>query len=230
VSARPIHEGARAVFFDAVGTVLLPDPGAPAVYAESAARFGLPAGPELIRARFLEAYLREEAADEQAGWATSEDREVARWRAIVRETLPGAPEECFEQLYSHFARPQAWRVPAEAVALFERLTDRGLRLGLASNYDSRLESVVAGRPELSPLAGLLVISSQVGVRKPGAGFFERLVDLAGCRQAEAVLVGDDYWNDYLGATAAGLRSVLLDPAGRHPDVPERVVSLSQLTA
>jgi putative hydrolase of the HAD superfamily len=228
VSGRLIPDGTRVVVFDAVGTVLIPDPGAVAVYAAAAARYGLPADPAVIRDRFREAFRKEELADERAGWVTSEERELARWRAIVRETLPGAPEECFEQLYRHFAKPESWRVPAEAVALFAHLTARGLRLGLASNYDSRLESVLAGRPELEPVAGLVVISSHIGVRKPAAGFFERLTKLAGCRPGEAVLVGDDYGNDYLGATAAGLRAVLLDPGGKHPDVPERVGSLGEL--
>ena len=229
MSNRLIPEGIRAVFFDAVGTVLHPTPGAPVIYAEAAARYGLPADPGVILDRFREAFRLEEAADERAGWATSEEREVARWRAIVRATLPGAPDECFDELYHHFARPEAWRVPDDAPALFDHLTGRGLRSGLASNYDSRLESVLAGRPELAPLADRVVISSRVGVRKPGAGFFERLTELAGCRPGEVVLVGDDYENDYLGATAAGMRAVLLDPKGRHPDVPERVASLRELS-
>lgn len=223
----PVHT--RAVFFDAVGTVLHPTPGAPAVYAEAAAGYGLTIDPATILARFREAFRREEVADERAGWETSEEREVARWRAIVRESLPGAPDECSELLYYHFARPEAWCVPDEAVALFDHLTCRGLRLGLASNYDSRLDSVVAGRPELGPLARLVVISSRVGYRKPGARFFERLTALVGCRPDEVLLVGDDYENDYLGATAAGMRAVLLDPKGRHQEVPERVASLNDLS-
>jgi putative hydrolase of the HAD superfamily len=226
---RLIPDGTRAVFFDAVGTVLHPYPGAPVVYAAAAARYGLPADPGAILDRFREAFRLEEAADEQAGWLTSEGRELARWRTIVRATVPGAPDECFDELFHHFARPGAWRVSDDAPALFAHLADRGLTLGLASNYDSRLESVLAGRPELAPLAGLVVISSRVGVRKPGAGFFERLTELAGCRPDEVVLVGDDYENDFLGATAAGMRAVLLDPKGRHQQVPARVAALAELT-
>ncbi|HET6574346.1 MAG TPA: HAD family hydrolase [Fimbriiglobus sp.] len=218
----------RAVFFDAVGTVLHPTPGAPVVYAEAAARYGLPADPAAILERFRAAFRREEEADERSDWVTSEGREVARWRTIVRETLPGAPDVCFELLYNHFARPDAWRVPEEAVALFDHLAGRGLRLGLASNYDSRLESVLAGRPELAPLDGMVVISSRVGVRKPGAEFFARLTELSGCSHSEIVLVGDDYKTGFLGATAAGMRAVLLDPKGRHPDMSERVAALGDL--
>lgn len=221
--------GARAVFFDAVGTVLHPVRGAPAVYADAAVRYGLPGDPAAILARFRDSYLRQEAIDEAAGWVTDEAREFERWQAIVRETLSGAPAECFDLLYRHFAKPESWEVPADAAGLFERLAGRGLVLGLASNYDSRLRSVLAGRPELERLGGRVVVSSEVGVRKPGAGFFARVADLAGCRRQEVVLVGDDLENDYRGARAAGMRAVLLDPSGRHSSVPDRVTSLDELS-
>lgn len=220
--------GAKAVFFDAVGTVLHPVRGAPAVYADAAVRYGLPGDPAAILARFRDAYLRQEAIDEAAGWVTDEAREVERWRAIVRETLPGAPDVCFDLLYQHFAEPNAWEVPDGATELFEELAGRGLALGLASNYDSRLRSVLAGRPELDLLCRNVVVSSEVGVRKPGAAFFARVAELAGCRRPEVVLVGDDLGNDYLGATAAGIRAVLLDTRGRYPDVRERIESLGEL--
>lgn len=221
-------DGVRAVFFDAVGTVLHPEPGAPAVYAAAAERFGLTADPAVILARFREAYLREEAADRAAGWLTSEGREVERWRAIVAESLPGSPAACFDDLYGHFAGPAAWRVPADAPPLFAALAARGLTLGLASNYDSRLEAVLAGRPELAPLAGRVVVSSRVGVRKPGAGFFAAVASAAGCRPDEILLVGDDLDNDFRGATAFGMRAVLLDPRGRYADVTPRIAALAEL--
>jgi FMN phosphatase YigB (HAD superfamily) len=66
------------------------------------------------------------------------------------------------------------------------------------------------------------------VRKPGAVFFHKLSELAGCGADEIVLVGDDYANDYLGAQAAGLRAVLLDPTGRWPAATERIRRLDDL--
>jgi putative hydrolase of the HAD superfamily len=218
----------RAVFFDAVGTVLFPDPGAPHVYAETAAAFGLPADPAAVLAKFKAAFRREEEVDRAGGWVTSEQREEDRWRAIVAESLPGAPAGVFESLYGHFARPEAWRVPDGTAAMLEELAARGVVLGLASNYDSRLETVLAGRPELAWLRGRVVISSQVGVRKPGAGFFTEVLARAGCEPGEILFVGDDVENDYEGATAAGFRAVLLDPAGRWPEVARRVKRLDEV--
>lgn len=220
--------GTKAVFFDAVGTVIHPAVGAPTIYARTAEQYGLTVTPTEVLERFTAAFLAEERVDATAGWVTSEAREVARWQAIVATALPGAPADCFDSLYGHFSKPEAWEVPAEASELLDRLASAGLALGLASNYDSRLRSVLAGRPELAPLRSRVVISSEVGVRKPAVGFFAHVAAVAGCHANEIVFVGDDLGNDYQGATAAGMTAVLLDPGDRHPDIRPRVRSLSEL--
>ncbi|MFO0852224.1 MAG: HAD-IA family hydrolase [Gemmataceae bacterium] len=223
-----IPPDARAVFFDAVGTVIHPSVGAPAVYARAAARYGVNLTADEVFARFTAAYRVEERADAAAGWVTSEGRERDRWRAIVSAALPGSPSDCFDELFAHFGRPDAWAVPPEASELFDRLSTCGVVIGLASNYDRRLRSVVDGRPELSPLRERVVVSSEVGFRKPAAAFFRAVVAAAGCRADQIVFVGDDVGNDFRGATAAGMRAVLLDPADRHPGQTPRVRSLAEL--
>lgn len=222
--------GVRTVFFDAVGTLLFPDPGAPTIYAETARRHGLSLSPAEVRERFVAAYRREEEADAAAGWVTSERRERDRWRIIVTETLAGVsdPDACYRHLFDHFARPAAWKLAPDAPAVLAALSARGLLLGLGSNYDERLWPVLAGFPELDPLKGRVLISAAVGVRKPGAGFFLEAARAAGCAASEVLFVGDDLGNDYEGATAAGMPAVLLDPHDRHPAVPHRVTALAEL--
>ena len=139
----------RAVAFDAVGTLLFPDPGAPAVYEAAARRLGLPHAGLLDRLRA--SYLAEEDVDRAAGWVTSEAREVARWRAIVAASVPGSDESLFRELYDHFAAPDSWRVAPGAAPAIAFLQSCGYRLVLASNYDSRLDRVLDGKPELAPL-------------------------------------------------------------------------------
>ena len=220
----------RAVYFDAVGTVIHPARGAPAMYAEAARRYGLAVEPADVLPRFVEAYRAHEAIDAAGGWRTDEAREVARWRAIVAHALPGSPEECFRDLYDHFATPDAWVCQPDAAPTFEHLHALGLTLGLASNYDARLRSVVAGRPELARLAGRVLVSAALGVRKPGAKFFDAVVASAGCAAGDILFVGDDVDNDYAGATAAGMVAVLLDPHDKHPEVPRRVRRLGEVVA
>jgi len=122
-------------------------------------------------------------------------------------------EACFRELYEHFAHASAWRLTEGTGDLLRRLADRGLMIGMASNYDARLRRVVAGFAELSPVQ-YLVISSAVGFRKPAREFFAAVVRSAACRPADVVHVGDDAANDYDAAIAAGLRAVLI---GERPD-------------
>jgi len=225
-----IPPNTRAVFFDAVGTLLFPEPSAPVVYAETARRFGLVLSQGDVRTRFVAAYHVEETADAGTDWTTSEERERERWRRIVTDTLVGVtdPDGCYRHLFDHFAQPGAWRVAHDAADVFAALRARGFRLGLGSNYDERLWSVLAGFPELAPVCDRVLISAAVGVRKPGEGFFRAVARAAECSVSDVLFVGDDFGNDYEGATAAGMPAVLLDPHNRYPDVPHRIASLIEL--
>jgi putative hydrolase of the HAD superfamily len=58
-------------------------------------------------------------------------------------------------------------------------------------------------------------SAELGIRKPDGRIFEDVLVALGARADEAVYVGDSYEADYLGASAAGIRAILIDPAGKH---------------
>jgi len=99
------------------------------------------------------------------------------------------------------------------------LTNRGIAVGVASNFDARLVALLDGIPVLAPLRGRCVVSSLVGWRKPAAEFFAALAAACGCEPGRILYVGDDLRNDIDGATAAGLRAVLYDPDGRSTQTP-----------
>jgi putative hydrolase of the HAD superfamily len=221
--------GVRAVFFDAVGTLIYPDPPAPVVYAAAGHARGSRLDVSEITARFRTAFRREEEEDRRLGWRTGEEREARRWRHIVAAVLDDVtdPEGCFQELFAHFAQPGAWRCPAEVGPVLQELSRQGYQLGLASNYDGRLRGVAAGRPELGAVRHL-VISSEVGWRKPAGEFFAVVCRVAGLPPDQVALVGDDRVNDYEGARDAGLQPVLFDPGDRDPELPPRVSSLREL--
>jgi putative hydrolase of the HAD superfamily len=222
-------EGVRAVFFDAVGTLLDPDPPAAEVYSEVASRHGLDIAVAKVRERFLASYRAEEEVDRASGWVTSEVREAMRWRRIVSDSLVGVrePDACFHELFGHFARPDAWRLNPQASALLKGLLERGIDVGIGSNFDARLLAVVEGYPELASLRDRIVISARVGYRKPALEFFREVVRIAGCAPDQILFVGDEVDNDYEGALSAGLNSVLFDLHGDGTGLI-RVSNLSQI--
>jgi putative hydrolase of the HAD superfamily len=117
-------------------------------------------------------------------------------------------------------------LPSDAVATVQGLADRGYVLGLASNYDSRLRDVLAEMPALSAIRHV-VISAEVGWRKPAAEFFAALCRTLGRAPEQILFVGDDRGNDYDGARSARLNAVLFDPRGKELGV-ERIARLGEL--
>lgn len=217
----------RAVFFDAVGTLIHPAEPPARTYAAAAARHGVVLDETEIHRRMGAAFRAEEERDRAAGWITSEGREMERWRNIVSACL--GDDRCFPELWDHYAKPGAWTVDPDAAEILEGLRDRGLTLGLASNLDGRLLHVVNGHGVLAQLQPRIVVSSQVGYRKPSGYFFAELMGtLSNILSDTVVYVGDDLENDYRGACAMAMRAVLLDPLGRHPAIANRIAKLDEL--
>jgi putative hydrolase of the HAD superfamily len=203
----------RAIFFDAVGTLICPEPSAIDVYAAVGRSFGSRLDHAAIKARFRAAFRRQEDYDREHGYRTNDEREGLRWRTIVAEVLDDVTDAgtCFRALFAHFANPAAWRCVEEAESVLRDLSEKGYRLGLASNFDKRLHAVVDGLPQLRWL-GSRVVSAEVGYRKPHVRFFEKVCEASDAEPGQILLVGDDFANDYEGAVAAGLSAVLYDPA------------------
>lgn len=220
----------RAIAVDAVGTLIHPEPSAAHVYAAVGARFGSRLALEEIQRRFRAAFARQEDIDAANALRTDEGRELMRWRHIVAEVLDDVddPRRCFELLYEHFRRPESWRVNPDAPAVLGELRRRGYRLALASNFDARLRPIAASLPGLAAIAQLL-ISSEVGWRKPAPQFFAALGAQLEVPAADVLLVGDDRVNDFDGAIQAGLQAILFDPRGRALELgKQRIGKLEEL--
>jgi len=220
----------QVIVFDAVGTLIHCEPPAAQVYAEVARRFDSRLSLEDISRRFRQAFGRQEEIDRSQDWLTDEGREYQRWRAIVAETLDDVSdgEATFRALYDHFARPEAWRLDADAPGLIRQLREQRRCVALASNFDHRLRPILHGLIELPSLAQLF-ISSELGWRKPAPAFFKMIADGLGVPKSALLFVGDDLSNDYHGARDAGYTAVLLDPMNRHPQLgQDRVERLGDL--
>src|SRR5438552_2355010 len=101
--------GVHWILFDAVGTLMFPDPPVAEVYSAAAARFGSRLSLAEIQKRFPIALDRNFSGE----CATSEANERRRWQQIVREVLSDIPQSTdtvFEHLWQHFADPRYWRL------------------------------------------------------------------------------------------------------------------------
>ncbi|HXY32710.1 MAG TPA: HAD-IA family hydrolase [Planctomycetaceae bacterium] len=211
----------RWIAFDAVGTLIQPNPAAGAIYHRVGMRHGSRLSADEVAGRFRTIFARaDQSGDRKCGcleagdhWHTCETRERLKWEQIVRSVLDdvAAPEACFAELFAHFGRPDAWACFPDVGASLARLRQAGFRLAVASNFDARLHPVMDGLPELAPIE-LRVVSSEVKYRKPSRHFFDALVRKANCAAHEILFVGDDPQVDVAAAQAAGLCAWQIDRA------------------
>ena len=98
---------------------------------------------------------------------------------------------------------------ASTHALLESLRGRGLKLALVSNTASPewLLRPVLERQGLVERLDAIVLSSEVGKRKPHPAIFERALAEVQAEPGEALFVGDRLVADVAGASRVGLRTV-----------------------
>lgn len=225
-----------AVFFDAAGTLIAVNGSVGGIYADLARRHGRAVDRADVEAGFGRAFA---AAPVMAfpGAAAGDlpGLEKQWWREVVRQVFsPLGPfagfDDYFDELYAFFAQPRAWRLYPDTRPTLAALHDRGLRLGVISNFDSRLFGLLDGLG----IAGFfdpVVISTRAGAAKPQAAIFDHALAHHRLAPEHAVHIGDSYEMDILGAEAAGLQPVLIDrraeAAGSHAHL---VTSLTQLPA
>lgn len=200
----------KTIVFDAVGTLIYPDPEVAAVYRQVGERFGSRLTAEEVAARFRAVFQQVEGRDRTGDLQTSERVEYLRWQEIVSRVLDDVTDRasCFAELYEHFACATAWRVFGDVAPAFEELCSRGITLVLASNFDQRLLAIAGQLPPLG-LCRHVLVSSLVGWRKPHPQFFRAILETVGTDPQRALYVGDDPENDVAGPRSVGMPAVQL---------------------
>lgn len=159
------------------------------------------------------------------------------WFVLVRSLLleAGIAPERAEGLLSPLRAIHEdfyfWRsVPPELPAVFARARDAGIRLGVVSNSEGRLQSVFERIGVLSWFE-VVVDSHLEGVAKPDPRIFRVALErMGGIAPAHAIYAGDLPEIDLVGANAAGMHAALVDALDTYkarPDLP-RVNSVAQL--
>jgi putative hydrolase of the HAD superfamily len=225
----PVH----AVLLDAGGVLLLPDPAA---LRRALAPLG--ATPDDERCR-LAHYAGTVEIDrlQRVDWLAA-DRVIAGFLGVseprIEDALP-----LIESVYVS----DAWvPVPGVTDALLT-LQRSGMPLAVVSNASGQMERQLlthricavdpAGAPTGDEFAEVAIVvdSDVVGVEKPDPRIFDIALDQLDVNRENAVYVGDTVYFDVLGARAAGISPVHVDPYGLCPfDDHPHVGSLADLVA
>jgi len=105
-----------------------------------------------------------------------------------------------------------------------------LTIGLLSNLQSGITEMCR-ELGISPYIDFSVTSGEVGEDKPKPPIFLRALELAKVKPEEAIVIGDQYQNDVLGARGVGITGILLDRDNLYPEITDcpRIRSLTEVT-
>ncbi|MBD0268075.1 MAG: HAD-IA family hydrolase [Cyanobacteria bacterium Co-bin8] len=208
----------KVIFLDAVGTLFGVQGSVGEAYVRVAEQFGVACDASAVDQAFFAAF---KAAAPMA-FPDSEPTDVPHqeylwWDAIARQTFDQVGvlsqfanfDDFFAKLYAYFASAEPWFVYPDTLNSLERWQAKGIELGVLSNFDSRIYSVLEALG-LAEFFQSVTISTEVGAPKPDPLIFATALQKHHCTAKDAWHVGDSYKEDYEGATAAGLKGIWLN--------------------
>ncbi len=202
----------RTIVFDAVGTLIYARPTVAEVYAQIASQFGWSGTLIDLKERFAVAFAARSSSAAPTH-ETSEHEQELRWREIVgcvfAQLASDRVDLIFAQLWQHFAQPSSWAIYPDAVAAIEICDMQGIPWCIGSNFDSRLERVVAGHVLLNR-AQRVFCSSEIGFDKPAIEFFRCLERDLSLPPDQLTMIGDNWQLDVQAARLAGWNGLWID--------------------
>jgi HAD superfamily hydrolase (TIGR01662 family) len=204
-------------------TTILFDAGGTLVYADlrfihkMLRRVGITATLQLIR--------RAECASKQAidrrmeaAMADTDETRRQPYFAAMLEHLGIEPDQAtalLQMIEAEHQQENLWRLMRSSTPqILQELRNRGVMLGVVSNSDGRIFSVLE-RCGLVKFFQIIVDSHEVGVEKPDPRIFHVALEKMQARPEQSIYVGDIYSIDVVGAERAGMQPVLIDGIGAY---------------
>lgn len=218
--------GVTHVFFDFGGTLVSATPGPADIFHEAFARRGQLLEPEAV-ARTLRspdrivALIQPMARGRETDFYRSVNARIAEHMGLRED------EGALDEISTSFEREVVYRPYPETVRTLKGIRAAGYGTGVISNFSHRLPDVLA-QLGLAPHLDTVTYSFEVGAEKPHPKIFKTALARAGAAPERALMVGDSYEADYLGARHAGLHALLLGRGGGTPSPCPSIRSLADL--
>ena len=121
---------------------------------------------------------------------------------LSTETLRAAMQAMFA------VTQENWWPEPDAIATLEAVKRHGFHIGLISNAsDDDNTQALIDKGGFRPYLEDIISSAMFGKRKPHPAIFRAALEHFAVRPSEAVMVGDDYQADIMGAKGVGMQSI-----------------------
>lgn len=197
----------NGVLFDLYGTTvdIEVDEDSPQLWRGLAAALGTraPVEPSEVR-RLFQTFLQEEAERGREGFLME-----PVLRRLVTSLDADQNIERIGKLFRELSMKQMHLRPY-VEPMFERLHRSDVKVGIVSNTEALLTRFELDSLPILQTAEAIVLSSDVGIRKPDPQIFQLAVNRIGATPDTTVFIGNDWAADVLGARGAGIRAIYLN--------------------
>jgi len=203
-----------AVLFDAAETLFTTRGSVGDIYHAVAQRYGTVATAAEIQDAFIRQFR-------QSGPLTT-DNEKRWWKDVVHRVFAEAGmvenfDQFFEEVYDHFRDSRGWRLFPETREVLEEIKRNQLKIGVISNFDSRLHSVMNDLG-IRAYFDSVTISSETGYAKPQPEIFMAAIRSLAVPPNRILFAGDSLLDDFQAGQNVGLDAFLLDRSGRYAGI------------
>ena len=211
----------EVVFFDAGETLLSPQPSWSELSTDILNNLGHDVTVEQLRDAWRHGgqhFLN--AADEGFMFSVTAEDSYHFWTTLYHDMLDhlGIDDvEAPEILYATFSDPENYALFHDVLPTLDALKERGLRLGIISNFESWLRDML-GHLKIADYFEVIAISGDLALEKPDPQIFKWAMAEAGVDASASLHVGDSPNFDAQPAHDLGMTGVLLDRHGRWSDL------------
>ena len=148
------------------------------------------------------------------------------WHNIICYSVDGIGQTFHENdlklvtdyLYGEFTQAEKYLVYPDVIPTLMELSQRGVKMGVVSNYDERLPEIIENL-ELKKYFQFVLCSRSLGVAKPDSRIFEIALSQLDVAPEQTLHVGDNIELDYRGAKSSGLQAVVINRTNEWMDIP-----------
>lgn len=211
----------KAVLFDLLGTLIYVKGSVGEVYSNIASGYGLLVEPPVLENSFQTAIHKfgslQGNREEKEWWkkvvsetfrlsGIDEDIDLEGLELVVKRKSNSLFENLFESIYEGFKSGHVWGIYPDVIPTLDKLT---VKIGLISNFDSRLE-IILKELDLYKYFHSLSYSGKVGFSKPNPKIFQYALNELKILPEEALYVGDSLNDDYYPASSLSINVVLIN--------------------
>jgi 2-haloalkanoic acid dehalogenase type II len=210
-----------AILFDAGGTLIDAIPSRETVFSRVLSKYGKKVGSEMIAPLLAKAdgvfdsdFAIQDGNNEGALWSKYDDYILDELgfkgdRGNLSKELSATWDEIMPKV-------ESWVCYPETESILGILKEREFKLGVVSNATDLVRRVFDNL-ELTRYFDFLVVSDEVGVRKPSPKIFRLAMEMARTSPGRTLFVGDKLATDVAGAKRVGMNAVLVDRVNAFPD-------------